>query len=116
MDSPVIDVEITPARLMELIRWHGTDESDLPPDHTLQNLSRDTVAALRQLQHYRESLEQLRTAMGVAFWATDLREVRAMLLDALGPPPAEPSPLKGGEWLIKSAAECARREDIRLPS
>jgi hypothetical protein len=89
MDSPVIDVEITPRRLMELIRWHGTDESNLPPAHTLQNLARDTVAALRKLESYRESTEQLRSAMGRAFWAGDLREMRAILLTALGPPPAQ---------------------------
>jgi len=86
MDSPAIDVEITPRRLIELIRWHGTDESNLPPDHTLENLSRDTVAALRKLQCYRDSLEELRDALGEMFWAADLREVRARLLDALGPP------------------------------
>lgn len=89
MDSPVIDVEITPRRLEELIRWHGTDESNLPPAHTLQNLSRDTVAALRKLERYRDSMEELRAAMGQAFWAANLREVRAVLLEALGPPPAE---------------------------
>jgi len=86
MDTPVIDVEITRRRLIELIRWHGTDESNLPPDHTLENLSRDTVAALRKLQSYQDSLEELRVALGEMFWATDLREVRARVLDALGPP------------------------------
>ncbi|HTW37842.1 MAG TPA: hypothetical protein VMD49_04670 [Steroidobacteraceae bacterium] len=89
MDTPVTDVEITPRRLAELIRWHGTDESDLPPAHTLQNLSRDTVAALRKLERYRDSLEELRAAMGQAFWAANLREVRVALLEALGPPPAD---------------------------
>ncbi|HTX23408.1 MAG TPA: hypothetical protein VMD03_02020 [Steroidobacteraceae bacterium] len=88
MVSPVVDIEVSPARLNELIRWHGTDESDLPPAHTLQNLSRDTVAALGELQRDRESLDGLRAAMGRAFWAADLREMRAILLDALGPPPA----------------------------
>jgi hypothetical protein len=112
MDSSVIDVEITPRRLMELIRWHGTDERDLPPPHTLQNLSRDTVAALRKLQRYRESMEQLRAAMGRAFWATDAREVRAILLDALGPPPSEAVSDETGEWLIEgtpSDAEAGER-------
>ena len=99
MDSPVMDVEITPRRLAELMRWHGTDESNLPPEHTLQNLSRDTVAALRQLQHCRDALEQLRDSMGQAFWAIDLREVRAILLEALGPPPAEAPSEEGAEWL-----------------
>ncbi len=89
MDSLVIDLEITPQRLGELMRWHGTDESNLPPAHTLQNLSRDTVAALCELQRHRESIEELRAAMGRAFWAADLREVRTALLEALGPPPME---------------------------
>ena len=74
-------------RLDQLMRWHGTDESDLPPAHTLQNLSRDTIAALGQLREARASIEQLRAAMGRAFWATDFREVHAILLEALGPPP-----------------------------
>jgi hypothetical protein len=111
MDRPVIDVEITPRRLTELIRWHGTDESNLPPEHTLQNLARDTVAALRKLQRYRESMEELRAAMGQAFWATDLREVRAILLEALGPPPAEEAAEETGVWVIQGAA--AEREARR---
>jgi hypothetical protein len=90
MDSPAIDLEITPRRIMELIRWHGTDENNLPPAHTLQNLSRDTVAALRELERHRGSTEQLRAAMGRAFWAANLREMRSILLEALGPPPKEP--------------------------
>ena len=88
MDSSTIDVEIGPQRLRELIRWHGTDEGNLPPAHTLENLSRDTVAALRKV----ESMEKLRAAMGRAFWAADLREIRSILLEALGPPPREPEP------------------------
>jgi hypothetical protein len=116
MDSLVIDAEITPRRLEELIRWHGTDESNLPPDHTLQNLSRDTVAALRKLQHCREALEQLRAAMAEAFWATDLREVRAILLDALGPPPAEPLSEEGAEWLLASAPERTHAAGLQRPN
>lgn len=115
MDSPVIDLEITPKRLMELIRWHGTDESNLPPEHTLQNLSRDTVAALRKLQHFQDSLEQLRAAMGEAFWAADVREVRAILLDALGPPPAEAPAEEGGDWLVASGPDRAPVARIQLP-
>lgn len=103
MDTHVIDVEITPRRLAELIRWHGTDESNLPPAHTLQNLSRDTVAALRELQRYRDSTRQLRAAMGRAFWAADVREVRAALLEALGPPPAEGDSAEAEEWLVEGA-------------
>ncbi len=74
-------------RLDELMRWHGTDESNLPPAHTLQNLSRDTVLAIAELQHARETISQLRSAMGRAFWATEFRDVHATLLEALGPPP-----------------------------
>ncbi len=86
MDCP-LTVEITPRRLEELTRWHGTDESNLPPAHTLQNLSRDTVAALIELRRSRERIERLRMEMGRAFWAEDLSELHAVLLRALGPPP-----------------------------
>ena len=76
-------------RLEQLMRWHGTDESNLPPAHTLQNLSRDTLAALAELREAREAIGQLRAAMGQAFWATEFRELHAILLDALGPPPQD---------------------------
>lgn len=76
-------------RLDQLMRWHGTDESNLPPAHTLQNLSRDTLAALAELQDARETIGQLRAAMGRAFWATEFRDVHAILLGALGPPPGD---------------------------
>jgi hypothetical protein len=79
------------SRLDEMMRWHGTDESNLPPAHTLQNLSRDTVSALIELQQARETIAQLRSAMGRAFWATEFRDVHAILLEALGPPPDEPA-------------------------
>ncbi len=97
MDSP-LDVEITARRLDELMRWHGTDESNLPPAHTLQNLSRDTVAALKELQRSREGIERLRAAMGRAFWAEDSSELHAILLGALGPPPMAP-----GDWQVDDA-------------
>ncbi|HUN25542.1 MAG TPA: hypothetical protein VMU67_04480 [Steroidobacteraceae bacterium] len=87
MDSLVVDVEITVKRLDELIRWHGTDESDLPPEHTLKNLSRDTVAALRELERTRAELARLRAAMSRAFWAAGSDELHAIVLGALGPPP-----------------------------
>ncbi len=74
-----------------MMRWHGTDEANLPPAHTLQNLSRDTVSALIELQQARETIAQLRSAMGRAFWATEFRDVHAILLEALGPPPDEPA-------------------------
>jgi hypothetical protein len=89
MDSFVGDLEITAQRIDELIRWHGMDESALPPAHTLANLSRDTVAALHDLRRARVQVDLLRAAMGRAFWAADLRELHAVLLDALGPPPEE---------------------------
>lgn len=80
-------------RLDQLMRWHGTDETSLPPAHTLQNLSRDTIAALLELREARETIEHLRAAMGRAFWATEFRAVHAILLEALGPPPdADPAP------------------------
>ena len=80
---------IDDTRLEQLMRWHGTDESNLPPAHTLQNLSRDTLAALAQLQEARQTIRELRAAMGQAFWATDFRELHAILLEALGPPPED---------------------------
>ena len=89
MDSP-LNVQITPRRLDELMRWHGTDESDLPPAHTLQNLSRDTIAALVELKQSRDRIERLRAAMGRAFWAADARELHGILLEALGPLTAAP--------------------------
>jgi hypothetical protein len=85
VDEPVLD----DVRLDQLMRWHGTDETNLPPASTLQNLSRDTVAALRELQQARATIKALRAAMGEAFWATDFRDVHAILLAALGPPPGE---------------------------
>jgi len=81
-EGPVSD-----ARLDEMTRWHGTDETNLPPADTLRNLSRDTVAALRELQQARATIAELRAAMGKAFWATGMRQVQALLLRALGPPP-----------------------------
>ena len=74
-------------RLDQLMRWHGTDESNLPPAHTLQNLSRDTIAALAELQEARQTIRELRAAMGRAFWATEFPALHAILLEALGPPP-----------------------------
>jgi hypothetical protein len=82
-------LRIDEPRLEQLMLWHGTDESNLPPAHTLQNLSRDTLAALGELRDARETIEHLRAAMGRAFWATEFPEVHAILLDALGPPPDE---------------------------
>jgi hypothetical protein len=89
MDRPVVAVEVTTKRLDELIRWHGTDESDLPPPSTLEYLSRDTVAALRELMQLRVTVGELRATMGRAFWAQDLRALHRLLLEGLGPPPEE---------------------------
>ena len=85
-------IEITDERLDQLMRWHGTDESNLPPPETLKNLSRDTVAALHQLQDARHAVTRLRAAMSRAFWAKDTREANRILLKALAPPPGEPDP------------------------
>jgi hypothetical protein len=87
--APARAMSIDDERLDQLMRWHGTDESNLPPAHTLQNLSRDTIAALAELQDTRETVRQLRAAMGRAFWATEFRDLHAILLEALGPPPDE---------------------------
>jgi hypothetical protein len=84
MTAPLDDL-----RLDQLMRWHGTDENNLPPAHTLQNLSRDTVAALEELRRARETIARLRAAMGRAFWATDFAQMHAILLEALGPPPPD---------------------------
>jgi hypothetical protein len=83
--EPVIDER----RLDQIMRWHGTDETNLPPAETLKNLSRDTVAALGELREARARVAELRAAMGRAFWATDFRTLHEILLTALGPPPPE---------------------------
>jgi hypothetical protein len=85
--APARVLRIDDERLDQLMRWHGTDESNLPPAHTLQNLSRDTVAALAELREARATIGLLRAAMGRAFWATQFRDIHAILLEALGPPP-----------------------------
>ena len=76
-------------RIDQLMRWHGADETNLPPADTLRFLSRDTLAALAELREARAMIESLRAAMARAFWATDFRQVHAIVLEALGPPPAE---------------------------
>ncbi len=78
---------LSDSRLDELMRWHGTDERNLPPAATLKNLARDTVAALHELQRARAIILELRSAMGRAFWATEFDQVHAILLRGLGPPP-----------------------------
>lgn len=83
----VRDVKITDQRLDELLRWHGTDEANLPPADTLRYLSRDTITAIRELQAARATILKLRAAMGQAFWAEDSQSMHRILLEALGPPP-----------------------------
>jgi hypothetical protein len=82
-EEPVLD----DTRLEQMMRWHGTDETNLPPAPTLKNLARDTVAALGELRQARSTIAELRAAMGEAFWATDFRTLHEILLRALGPPP-----------------------------
>lgn len=76
-------------RLQQMMRWHGTDETNLPPAATLKNLSRDTLAALAELREARATIAALRAAMGRAFWVSDFRTLHEILLTALGPPPDE---------------------------
>lgn len=76
-------------RLDQMIRWHGTDETRLPPADTLKHLSRDTVAAIGELREARLQIAELRAAMGRAFWERDFRTLHEILLVALGPPPED---------------------------
>ncbi|HTY49464.1 MAG TPA: hypothetical protein VMB48_07220 [Steroidobacteraceae bacterium] len=78
-------------RLHELMRWHGTDERDLPPAHTLANLSRDTIAALAELVAARRRITELRAALAEVFWAGNVA-AQEIALRALGPPPDPPAP------------------------
>jgi hypothetical protein len=87
--EPGRSVPLNDTRIDQLMRWHGTDEANLPPADTLKHLSRDTVAALHELREARATIAALRAAMGRAFWATDFTDVHAILLQALGPPPEE---------------------------
>lgn len=86
-----VEVQLSAQRLRELMLWHGKDERNLPPEATLVNLSRDTIAALSQLQHLRTELAALRAGLAQLFWTCDSSAIRATLLAALGaPPPGEP--------------------------
>ena len=85
----VVDSNLSDERLDQLIRWHGTDESNLPHPDTLKHLARDTVAAIRELASAREKILELRSAMGRAFCAPNMRRVHEILLEGLGPPPRE---------------------------
>ena len=81
------EVQLSSQRLRELMLWHGKDEGNLPPAATLVNLSRDTIAALDQLQSARTQLVELRTALSQLFWSCDSSAIRVALLTTLGPPP-----------------------------
>ena len=85
------EVQLSAQRLRELMLWHGKDESNLPPAETLVNLSRDTVAALSQLQHARTQLALLRAALAQLFWTCESSAIRVSLLAALGAPPQSES-------------------------
>lgn len=86
------EVQLSTQRLQELMLWHGKDEGNLPPAETLVNLSRDTVAALTQLQHARTQMEELRAALAQLFWTCDSSAIRVALLNVLGAPPDSGSP------------------------
>ncbi|HEX3835803.1 MAG TPA: hypothetical protein VHW25_02485 [Steroidobacteraceae bacterium] len=86
-----LEIQLSAQRLRELMLWHGKDEGNLPPAATLVNLSRDTIAALSQLQHLRAEVAALRAGLAQLFWACNSSAVRVTLLAALGaPPPGEP--------------------------
>jgi hypothetical protein len=80
-------VPLSAQRLRELMLWHGKDEGNLPPAATLVNLSRDTIAALTQLQQLRIELAQMRAALAQLFWSCESSELRSALLVTLGEPP-----------------------------
>ena len=87
MDLREADVQLSAQRLRELMLWHGKDEGNLPPAATLENLSRDTIAALSQLQHTRTRMVELRATLSDLFWSCDSSRIRVALLTALGDPP-----------------------------
>jgi hypothetical protein len=81
------EVQLSAQRLRELMLWHGKDEGNLPPAATLANLSRDTIAALSQLQLLRTQMSELRAVLSQVFWSCDSGAVRRTVLEALGAPP-----------------------------
>jgi hypothetical protein len=85
------EVQLSAQRLRELMLWHGKDEGNLPPAATLVNLSRDTIAALRQVQHAYAELAALRATLAQLFWTCDSSTLRVSLLAALGAPPQSES-------------------------
>jgi hypothetical protein len=87
MDLRDAEVQLSAQRLRELMLWHGKDEGNLPPAATLVNLSRDTIAALSQLQQTRTRLVELRASLAELFWSCDSSRIRVALLAVLGDPP-----------------------------
>ena len=87
MDLRDADVQLSAQRLRALMLWHGKDEGNLPPAATLENLSRDTIAALWQLQQTRTRMTELRATLSEMFWSCDSSLIRVALLNALGDPP-----------------------------
>ena len=87
MDLRDAEVQLSAQRLRELMLWHGKDEGNLPPAATRVNLSRDTIAALGQLQLVRTQLSELRATLSQVFWSCDSSAVRRTILESLGAPP-----------------------------
>jgi hypothetical protein len=87
MDLRDAEVQLSAQRLRELMLWHGKDEGNLPPAATLVNLSRDTIAAIWQLQQTRTRVTELRAALSEMFWSCDSSRIRVAVLAALGDPP-----------------------------
>jgi hypothetical protein len=87
MDLRDAEVQLSVQRLRELMLWHGKDEGNLPPPESLAYLSRDTVAAIVQLQRTRTQLAEMRESLAQLFWNCESSEIRAALLTALGAPP-----------------------------
>ncbi len=88
MDLRDAEVQLSAQRLQELMLWHGKDEGNLPPAATLVNLSRDTIAALSQLQQTRTRMVELRASLSELFWSCESSRIRVALLVVLGDPPA----------------------------
>ncbi len=103
MDLRDAEVQLSAQRLQELMLWHGKDEGNLPPAATLVNLSRDTIAALSQLQHTRTRMSELRASLSELFWNCDSSRIRVALLTVLGDPPepesAGAAPLTEISWV-----------------
>ncbi len=87
MDLRDAEVQLSAQRLQELRLWHGKDEGNLPPAATLVNLSRDTIAALSQLQQTRTRMVELRASLAELFWSCESSRIRVALLIVLGDPP-----------------------------